>query len=163
MFLLFLYKDNFIECIKRHRDIYGDDGSISRRRSNIFPDGGDGDGDGDEVDDDVDLDEEDGDEDEHAGISIGLRWMMVMKRTRMILISDVEFICCHRHSQSRTSEPHFVPEIRPWRPRPRPLCPLAPPAMHFRNFPTSIFAPFSSEILATRTTNRIDNIDDVTS
>ena len=30
------YKWNGIECIIQHRDIYGDDGSVSRRRSNIY-------------------------------------------------------------------------------------------------------------------------------
>ena len=29
---------NDIECIVQHRDIYGDDGSFSRRRSNIYLD-----------------------------------------------------------------------------------------------------------------------------
>ena len=57
------YKWNSIECIVHHRDIYGDDRSVSRRRSNIYLDEDEGNN-----EDDADLGKEDKDADINWGM-----------------------------------------------------------------------------------------------
>ena len=61
-----LYKWNGIERIVQHRDIYEDDGSVSRKRSNIDLDEREGNN-----EDDVDLGEEDKDTDIDRGMRLG--------------------------------------------------------------------------------------------
>ena len=64
-----LYKWNGIERIVQHRDIYGDDGSVSRKRSNIYLDEGEGNN-----EDDADLGEE-----ENKDTDIDWGWMMTVR------------------------------------------------------------------------------------